>query len=45
MGKLEKAEGVLKDGLELDPSNEALKKELEVSSRLVQCISIQYCIV
>ena len=31
MGKLEKAEGVLKDGLELDPSNEALKKELEVS--------------
>jgi tetratricopeptide (TPR) repeat protein len=29
MGQLEKAEHVLKEGLELDPSNEALKKELE----------------
>lgn len=29
MGKLEKSESVLKDGLELDPSNDALKKELE----------------
>lgn len=29
MDKLEKAESVLKDGLELDPTNDALKKELE----------------
>uniref|UniRef100_A0A7S3W520 Uncharacterized protein n=1 Tax=Emiliania huxleyi TaxID=2903 RepID=A0A7S3W520_EMIHU len=29
MGRLEKSESVLKEGLELDPSNEALKKELE----------------
>jgi tetratricopeptide (TPR) repeat protein len=29
MGQLEKAEVVLKEGLELDPGNDALKKELE----------------
>ena len=29
MGQLEKAEHVLKEGLELDPSNETLKKDLE----------------
>jgi len=29
MGELEKAEVVLKEGLELDPGNDALKKELE----------------
>merc|ERR1719163_2223399 len=41
MGQLEKSEVVLKEGLELDPGNDALKKELEAKEKAIEAFNEQ----